>query len=886
MRSPRLGVAACWALGIVLATALNLGLPAAIPLLVAAAAALVGSLAALRAKRAAPAVILAATGFVVAGALATMLFPHRFPPDNIRNLSAWNFDLEKPIPAEAIVESVPVRTPSGFQFDAEVRKVGNQPAKRATGKIVLRLKVPEKSRSWAAADALSLEAGDVILAPVRFYRPTSYRNPGGFDYRNWLESIQDVTWEGTIADPIQVQKLSSRGLPWVSAMVGRVRGRLLAGIDQLYPPWSAQGRDGAVLKAILLGDRSALDSATVESFRKSGLYHLLVISGLHVGLLAALALALFGWLGWREAWRGGGLLLLLAGYAMLVEQRAPTLRATLMIGLYLLARYLYRDREGLNAVGFAALILLVVRPPWLFEAGFQLSFSAALLIFAVVVPVLDRTTLPYARALGSIENVNRDIALAPRQAQFRLDLRMLIEFLKRKNSWLSGRPAVAQNVVIFPFKAVLWAVELTIFSAILQIGLLMPMAESFHRVTLAGIGLNTLAIPVMTVLLALAVPTVILAATVPPLAVIPGKLLAGVITILFALTNVPHLPLWLSYRVPSPPAWVAWGFGLAVVAVAWTLGRSSRLLAAAATGFAIFAALVAWYPFSPRIPKGKLEATALDCGRGQATFIVLPDGTTVLAGACGEVEPWSRGASFQGRWDPGEEIVSPYLWSLGLKRIDVLLADDSRPGALDGMAAVIRNFRPREFWETNSDAGRSLEELARTTRSLGLPIRRISAGSVLREGKATLAFLPAASGPGNNPPEREMNFAMRLSIKSGSVMLIDHLDEGIQTALAQAGAAAQSNVLETSGGRSALLQDQKLLEQISARIVVISGGEWSREIHAQPFEAIPINAKFLSTEKDGAITVDLSTSGLRYHADEAPADGASAAGTPSGSMAR
>jgi competence protein ComEC len=887
MRSPLLGVAACWALGIALENALGVGPAATRCLLAAAVAALLGALLALGRKRRLPAVSLAAVGFVLAGAVAAALFPHRFPPNHIRNLAEWGFDTRRPVPVVAVIESVPIRTPSGFQFESEIRQVGeNARARTATGKVLMRLRVPAKAASWAAAGALGLQAGDVIRAPVRFYHPTAYRNPGGFDYGRWLASIEDVTWEGTIANPLDVHKLGGRGISGVSLGVERVRRRLLDGIDHLYAPWSAEGRDSAVLKAVLLGDRSALDSDTIESFRKSGLYHLLVISGLHVGLLAALALALFRLLGLREAWRGGALLLLLAAYALLVEQRAPTLRATLMIALYLLARYLYRDKDGLNAVGFAALILLVIRPTWLFEAGFQLSFSAALLIFAVVVPILERTTILYSRALNSIEEEDRDVALAPWQAQLRLDIRALIELLKQRISFLRRRVALARGIVIFTLKAVLWAVDLTIFSGILQIGLLMPMAESFHRITLAGIGLNTLAFPVMTVLLGLAVPTVLLSATVPALAVVPGKLLAGVIAILFALSNAPHLPLWLSYRVPSPPAWVAWGFALSVVAAAWLLVQQRpKAFAAAVSLFALFAILVAWYPFAARIPTGELEATALDCGRGQATFFVLPDRTTVLVGACGAKETWSGAADYQGRWDPGEDIVSPYLWSRGLKHIDILAETGSQPGMLEGMAAVIRNFRPRELWEEDADRGSQPEELARLIQTESGRMRMTRPGEVIREGDASFEFLPAADPEKTIPAARESPLALRLTIRGRSMMLAGELNEENQAELARPSKAIASDVLETSEQGGGLSVGPELLEKVSPRLVLLSGRG-----RIQPdLPALPNNVRILSTQQDGAITVELKTSGLSYHFDELPKEGAaegSASRTFSGYMAQ
>ena len=74
-----------------------------------------------------------------------------------------------------------------------------------------------------------------------------------------------------------------------------------------------------------------------------------------------------------------------------------------MISLYLLARLLGRDHSALNAIGLAAMILLLSRPAWLFESGFQLSFSAALLIAGLVAPILERTTEPYRRALRNLD---------------------------------------------------------------------------------------------------------------------------------------------------------------------------------------------------------------------------------------------------------------------------------------------------------------------------------------------------------------------------------------------------------------------------------------------------------------------------------------------------
>src|SRR5439155_4774379 len=239
-----------------------------------------------------------------------------------------------------------------------------------SGKVRLQL---DAAGDFASLAALHLAYGDSIRVLARLRRPRVYRNPGGFDFRNWLESIEDIYWTGTIMGGRRVRKRPGSSTVRLAAYPENARRHLLEAIDRIYPPWTVQGRNGAVLKAALLGDRSAIDSDTGENFRKAGLYHLLVIAGLHVGLLAMLAELLLRLLRFRETWRSILVLALLAGYAFVVEQRAPTLRATLMISVYLLARLFYRRHTALNAIGLAGLVLLVARPAWLFESGFQLS---------------------------------------------------------------------------------------------------------------------------------------------------------------------------------------------------------------------------------------------------------------------------------------------------------------------------------------------------------------------------------------------------------------------------------------------------------------------------------------------------------------------------------
>jgi competence protein ComEC len=868
MRSPLLALAASFALGIVVARfapAKLLGISLLFP---AIGICLFAGLLFLRGLRLRTTSLLVLAGFLLAGAAAARLFEVRFLSNHVRHLETWGVDLADPVRLEGSLVSTPQVTPYGLQFDVEVHRLeSRRHTFPTTGKVRLRLATSGDSEAPAIADSLHLQYGDSIRALVKLRHPRIYQNPGSFDFRAWMASIEDLYWVGTIKNPLLVEKLPRRNAPVLATFFERSRHRLLRGIDDLYPPWCARGRGGAVLKAILLGDRSALDSDTIENFRKTGLYHLLVIAGLHVGLLALLAGALLRLLPLRRFWRSLLVLAFLLLYACLVEQRAPTLRATLMIAVYLVARLLDREHAALNAIGFAALALLVLRPAWLFETGFQLSFAAALLIAGLAVPILERTTEPYRRALWQLNNVDLDPSLAPRQAQFRLDLRGLINWLTGRFRRFDRHPRLAAATVTGPARLILWTANMLLFSAVLQLGLLLPMAETFHRVSFVGVALNALAIPVMTVLLAIAVPTVMLAATVPALAIWPAKLLNLVMQGLFALTDLPNLPTWLSYRVPAPPAWVAWGFAVSVVAAAWALGRRRRVFWVSLAAGGIFAGLVALHPFAPRLPRGVLEMTAIDCGGGDSLFVVLPDQTTILVDGGGSRWSSTQEGTFQGRrWDPGEDIISPYLWSRGLKRLDTVVLTHAHADHLGGLAAMVRNFSVGKFWHGPNPPTPPYEALLEALRQRGIPIRQMLAGERFDYRDTSIDVLwPRVTHPISQAVSNDDSVVLRIGDGGAHLLLTGDISDRTEAELLASGVPVASQVLKVAhhGAQSSSSPDFLARVKPQVAIVTAESGGLSNLPSLLALERLrAAGAKVFRTDLDGAVTVTIRGASL------------------------
>lgn len=400
-----------------------------------------------------------------------------------------------------------------------------------------------------------------------------------------------------------------------------------------------------------------MDREESRNFQITGTYHVLVIAGLHV---TALAIFLFWAARALRLPRGAISLLtpaLLLAYVAVVEQRPPVVRAAPMAGIVVLGGILYRRLDLLNSAAIAALLILVARPPEIFDSSFQLSFLAMACIGGIAVPWLERTAAPHSRALRGWRDVTRDVSHAPRQAQFRIDLRSV-------DGWFAGRFSlrVARWSGNGSVKLLAWAFrawELLVVSLVMQVGMLPMIAREFHRVSLAGPLANLPIVPLTGVVVPLDFLTLGTGLVFAPLA----RLLAWPLVWLTSLLT--HLAGWFaalphgSYRIPGPPGWLLLLFftALAVLAIIrFDRPRTARIALPLLFSSAV---IIAIYPFAPVVHPGKLELTALDVGQGDSLLVVSPQGRTMLIDGGGSFASGRPGAAPRGPDHPARTLFRP-----------------------------------------------------------------------------------------------------------------------------------------------------------------------------------------------------------------------------------
>ena len=333
-----------------------------------------------------------------------------------------------------------------------------------------------------------------VLTEARL--PQVFKDEGAFDRRAYLAQ-QNIDLVATLRAPELIQRVSL-ARPTAATRLARVRQSLRDEVDELF---AGRPQVAAVLRAMLLGDRSFVDRDESTDFQKTGVFHVLVVAGLHVG---ALAFALY-WvcrkLRLSPMWRAAFTLTVLFAYVAVVEQRAPVLRATVMAAVVVLGGFFFRRLDLLNSAALAALVLLVTRPLALRDSSFQLTFVAIGCIAGLALPWLEKTVQPYARALRGWRDVTRDAAYEPRAIQFRIDVRSLAHWVSSALPQRLG--TAAEGLLVGGFSLTLRVWELLVLTLVLQFGMLPLMARDFHRVTLSGPLANLAAVPLTGVVVPL-----------------------------------------------------------------------------------------------------------------------------------------------------------------------------------------------------------------------------------------------------------------------------------------------------------------------------------------------------------------------------------------------
>lgn len=534
----------------------------------------------------------------------------------------------------------PKAMPGRQRFELNAEWVRNGSGRhRVCGKVLV----------TTGADAPGLGPGDQIEVSGRLKDIRSYCNPGGFDYARFM-ALRSI-WVRLYANPdkIRIIRRTSEG-GW-RRKLNQWRAELSRQMETALA--AHRPTEVSVLKALIIGDRSGIGPELREAFNRAGVGHVLAISGLHIGMVAASVFAaavwLLSWIPWmlRNALtrKSAAIFTMLpvVGYAALSGLSPSTQRAALMAAVFLMIFWVGRRHDWLNTLNIAALIILVIYPPSLLSISFQLSFSAVLAIF--IGSRLFRRSPP------------------PEQSWFDRLLRQV---------------------------AALLGVSLLAVLGTLPIGMFY-----FNQVSPAGPAANLVVVPLVGTL------------------VVPAGLL-GVLLSLFhaaaaglcwqvAAWGVNWMLLFIHTAAAWPYAAVQTVTPSTVEIVLYYLfilvllqfkRRKVFYIGLAAVIAASGMDAVWWYHL--RFARREMIVTAIDVGQGSAHLLELPGGGTVLIDG--------GGFSDNRMFDVGARILAPLLWRKKIKTIDVIALSHANSDHLNGLLYILEHFNVREVWSNHEPA--------------------------------------------------------------------------------------------------------------------------------------------------------------------------------------
>ena len=231
--------------------------------------------------------------------------------------------------------------------------------------------------------------------------PQPNRNPGGFNYREYLE--RRAIYTVINVEENQTTKVGIKPGNILLKNGIEIRDRIA---DLSYV---LNQNEGGLFRAIILGDKSGINHEDRQVYQGLGVMHIFAVSGLHVGFVMFLLLSLTSIFPMPKNTANVFILLCLLIYCAATGFSSPVMRASIMLGIYLWGRENWSNVQTANSLFLAALFLLLLNPLMIFDAGFQLTFAAtAFIIF--LTPILKTNkylgnsliAVPIAAWLGTL----------------------------------------------------------------------------------------------------------------------------------------------------------------------------------------------------------------------------------------------------------------------------------------------------------------------------------------------------------------------------------------------------------------------------------------------------------------------------------------------------
>jgi len=668
-------------------------------------------------------------------------------------------------------------------------------------------------RVQVSGPVLDLKMGDYIEAYCWLDRFAPTQNPGQFDIAGYMAKRNvHVGAYVKSRDGIKLLHSGSAG-PFVKISNRLKEIAAAALLDRTFDDDENQ----ALLQALLLGVRTNIDSDTYSAFRRTGLLHFISLSGLHVGILIGIIWWLCKKAGLLKFGRAVVCIIATALFILIVPQRAPTLRAGIICSVFC-AGFVFRRRPNpLNSLSLAAIILLLIRPTNIFNAGWQLSFACvfALLLFCERIHFFlyeKITSLSWGKKAPKTRPLFRIIS---RPGPYLLRL-----FSTGLTAWLGSA-----GILLYHFNTIT------------------PLSSLWTVVVF----------PLVAMILTFGFLKIILTLLLPTVGVILGVVVTGLSVVL----------IWLVQKIAGLGVSeiligkVSLGFVLCYYCFFLFAGlvRLRRLLMKKVICIAAVIVLVAFLGVT-KWQRGHRDYLALNCmavGHGQAILTEFPGGTNILFDA------GSLTTS-----DCGTRIVTPFLNYKGTNKIDAILISHNDADHVNGIPEVAQTCKVGAVYANNAflraaDKPGTAKFLKQCLDEVGLTIQPADKTMpITGAAKVTLLWPDEQIWPVEGLSDNDRSQVILVEFAGRRILLCSDIEKFAQTKFVETHADLKADVVVVPHHGSAKTLAAGFLEKLEAGILIFSCGRRQYERYvAKPGNDV----QCFYTARDGAITIRIEKDG-------------------------
>ncbi|HKX32504.1 MAG TPA: ComEC/Rec2 family competence protein [Blastocatellia bacterium] len=837
-------------------------------------------------------VVLLLTGSFAAGGGLWLLNRAGVGGDRVRRLvERGELKLDEPVEVWGRLNLSPELAPDRIYLSLEVERIAVFGREEPAAGLI-QLVVPFNDyESRVEYDRLALDYGMRVRLWCYLSNRRGYRNPGAPDFDEILEDHgYDAT--GWVKSPLLIEPVGAGRRSLLLSTLYRLRGRALTAVlrDLRQPA-------AGILAASLFGNRYFLARDTAERFRAGGTFHLLVISGLHVALIALAALWIVKLLV-RSRWiQFAAVLVLVWGYTLMVGAEPSITRAAVMLSLALIGQSIFRVSHGPNLLAASALALLAWQPRDLFNPAFQLSFLTVLMVVVIIGPLYLRfkrigqwrpsALTPYPPRVPSPIRRGAEI-LFWNEAAFRREMK------ESRIRYRLDKSRLARRLGRWRVQAPLaWIVLTILTTTAVQVGLLPLMISRFHRISIISPITNVIESALLFALMVGGALYLMVRAVLGELA---SKLAPAVNALgLLTVKSCDSLRAWrhASWRVPdlAPSlgwAWVCyWGAVLVLMILIdeWNpfrrgdepgaagrraIGRWMVLIASCT--LVVLGGLSAVSPFQHRYERGRLSITFLDVGQGDAMLIDFPRGASLMLDAGGHPSFSARSESgedeepfVEDRLGIAEAAVMPFLWSRGIRRLDWILASHGDTDHVEGFGGIVESFEIGGALKGPGAASPNLFE--RTIAGSRLPVRVLTRGDAFEiDGARVEVLAPFPEARGFKRSSNNDSVVLKITFGERRFLLTGDIEKETEGLLMAAGTDLRADVLKVAHHGSRTSSTAEFMKRVQPSHVVISVANPSpyRHPHPEVIERLrQWTREIWKTSDCGAITISTDGRELR-----------------------